>query len=269
MIPAARARVEVAGRLVGEHDRRPPEQRPRDRDALALAARELRRHVPEPVLEPDPLERLARQRRAARPRRRPCRAGRWRRCRASLMPSSRKNCWKTKPIRCARSAGQLALAQRRDVLAAPPARAARRPLERAHDVQQRRLAGAGRADDRDQLARAHGERDAAEDVDRARVRLAHAGQLEDGGHRAVTTVWPSSQLALDLDVARRRRGPARRRRTGCRPPSDDLDGEAAALAREQRLHRHGEHACAALDARSRRRPAPGRGRRRAPPCRAA
>ena len=39
-----------------------PTQRPRDRDPLALAARELRRHVPEPVPEPDALERLARPR---------------------------------------------------------------------------------------------------------------------------------------------------------------------------------------------------------------
>ena len=39
----AGAAVEVAGRLVGEHDRRPPEQRAGDRDPLALAARQLRR----------------------------------------------------------------------------------------------------------------------------------------------------------------------------------------------------------------------------------
>ena len=44
-MPAPRAAVEVAGRLVGEHDRRPADQRPRDRDPLALAAGELRRRV--------------------------------------------------------------------------------------------------------------------------------------------------------------------------------------------------------------------------------
>ena len=54
---AAGLGVEVAGRLVGEDDQRPLGERPRDRDALALAARELRRPVGEPVAEPDPLER--------------------------------------------------------------------------------------------------------------------------------------------------------------------------------------------------------------------
>ena len=39
----ARSRVEVAGRLVGEEHRRPGDERPRDRDALLLAARELGR----------------------------------------------------------------------------------------------------------------------------------------------------------------------------------------------------------------------------------
>ena len=42
-IACAGGAVEVAGRLVGEHDRRPADERARDRDALALPARELRR----------------------------------------------------------------------------------------------------------------------------------------------------------------------------------------------------------------------------------
>ena len=42
---AAGRRVEVAGRLVGQHDRRIVGERARDRDALLLAARELRRIV--------------------------------------------------------------------------------------------------------------------------------------------------------------------------------------------------------------------------------
>ena len=42
-------RVEVAGRLVGEHDRRPRDERAGDRDALLLAAGELRRAVAEPL----------------------------------------------------------------------------------------------------------------------------------------------------------------------------------------------------------------------------
>ena len=49
-------RIEVAGRLVGQHDRRPPHQRPGDRHALLLAARELTRVVTEPRAEPEPLQ---------------------------------------------------------------------------------------------------------------------------------------------------------------------------------------------------------------------
>ena len=69
----AAAGVEVAGGLVGEHDARFGHQRPRDRDALLLAARELVGHVPEAVAETDALEGLSRQARSlrstARPRR--------------------------------------------------------------------------------------------------------------------------------------------------------------------------------------------------------
>ena len=52
--------VEAAGRLVGEDDRRSPDDRPRDRDPLPLAARQLVRAVAQPVAEPDPLERVDR-----------------------------------------------------------------------------------------------------------------------------------------------------------------------------------------------------------------
>ncbi len=48
--------VEVAGRLVGPHDRRLGHQRPGDRDPLLLATRKLGRPVRGPVAEPDPFE---------------------------------------------------------------------------------------------------------------------------------------------------------------------------------------------------------------------
>ena len=50
--------VEVAGRLVGEDDRRAVDQGAGDGDALALSARELVRLVPHAVREPDLLDRL-------------------------------------------------------------------------------------------------------------------------------------------------------------------------------------------------------------------
>ncbi len=49
-------RVEVAGRLVRQEDGRIARDRARDRDALLLAARELRREVLHPVRHADALE---------------------------------------------------------------------------------------------------------------------------------------------------------------------------------------------------------------------
>src|SRR5690606_14533299 len=53
-------RVERAGRLVGEKEPRARDERSRDRDALALAARELGGPMLHAVGEPDGRERLAR-----------------------------------------------------------------------------------------------------------------------------------------------------------------------------------------------------------------
>ena len=50
---ATRVRVEIAGRLVGEHDRRPRDERARHRDALRLSAGELVGSMGAAVLEPD------------------------------------------------------------------------------------------------------------------------------------------------------------------------------------------------------------------------
>ena len=137
-----------ANRIAG-----PPDERPRDRHPLALAAGQLRRRCVEPVLEPDRVQRLARPRAPLARRARRRRAARSRRCRAR---SSR---------RAGRTAGTRTRSRAR---AAPPARARRasavsspvdldraraRALERPHHVQQRRLARAGRPDDRDRLAR--------------------------------------------------------------------------------------------------------------------
>jgi hypothetical protein len=68
----AGARVEVAGRLVGEDQARLGHERARDRDALLLAARELVRRVVEAPGEADALERssAARRRSLPGPRRR-------------------------------------------------------------------------------------------------------------------------------------------------------------------------------------------------------
>ena len=63
--------VQVAGRLVGQDQRRLVDERPGDRDALLLAARQLGRTVVGPLGEADELERLDGHRSAGRARRSP------------------------------------------------------------------------------------------------------------------------------------------------------------------------------------------------------
>ena len=60
--------VEVAGRLVGEDQRRLRDERARDRDPLLLAARQLGRLVVEAIAQPEPLEGGRRPRRPLAPR---------------------------------------------------------------------------------------------------------------------------------------------------------------------------------------------------------
>ena len=64
-VPAGRG-IEVAGRLVGQHDRRIVGERARDRHALLFAARELRRVVMAAIRQPHFLEQLPRPRRPRR-----------------------------------------------------------------------------------------------------------------------------------------------------------------------------------------------------------
>src|SRR5207249_3003114 len=55
---ATRLRVEVAGRLVAQDDLRTAKQRSRDGDALALAARQLDRHVALPIGDAQPAQQI-------------------------------------------------------------------------------------------------------------------------------------------------------------------------------------------------------------------
>ena len=58
--------IEIAGRLVRDENRRIGRQRAGQRDALLLAARELRRIVMQPLAEPDGCQLLRRARSASR-----------------------------------------------------------------------------------------------------------------------------------------------------------------------------------------------------------
>ncbi len=188
----AGAAVEVAGRLVGEQDRRPPDERAGDRDPLALAARELRGRVRQPVREADVVERLARPRPPLRSGRRRCRAARWRRCRARSSRRAGRTAGRRTRSPCARSAAS----------ARSPSFAVSSPATWTSPADWRSsvpitcssvdLPRARRPDHGDGLTLAHRQRDAAQRLDAAGIGLVDGVQAQDlGGHCAVTTFWPS------------------------------------------------------------------------------
>ena len=165
-------RVEVARRLVGQDELRVVDQRPRDRDALLLAARELARLV---VLAARRAPRSRRHRRAfsSRSRARVAVGGVDQR---QLDVLERRGAGEQVegleheadlPVA---DLGALVAVEPRDVDAVEEVAARRRPVEAADDVHERALAGARRAHDRDELARRDRERDA---VERAHLDLAH------------------------------------------------------------------------------------------------
>ena len=162
----AGARVEVAGRLVGQQDRRLRHERAGDRDALLLPARELVRVVIGAVGQPDRRQALHRQLaplgRASLP---PPYSSGSSTLSSAVVRESRLNPWKTNPIFLLRTVGELILRHLRHVLAVEDVLAGRRPIQTAQDVHQRRLAGAGRPGHGQELAGLHFERHAAQRAD--------------------------------------------------------------------------------------------------------
>ena len=234
------ATVEVAGRLVGEHDRRPPDQRPGDRHPLTLAAGQLGRQCSSRCASPTrssacaPAPRRSRRahpRRAARRRRCPARSSR----RAGRTAGTR--------TRCARA--QRGHLRSPSAAMSSPSTCTVPALGRSSvpimcnnvdlpDPDGPTIATAARPRDLQRHA-----------VQRATppgysLPTPRAGStLMRGHHRG-----PRAALALDLDEAvgvqpRLHRDRAAR--------SVELDGVPAALAREQRRHRYREHVLAALD----------------------
>ena len=146
-VAAGRA-VEVAGRLVGQQDRRVVGERARDRDALLLAARELRRIVMAAIRRgPTSPSSASRAPRRARRRRRSRSARARSRTRSATAADGRTGtrtrcaCRAAAPARPRSSAG--------DVDAVDDDRAGRRRVEARDQPEQRRLAAARRAGDRD------------------------------------------------------------------------------------------------------------------------
>ena len=215
-MPAVGA-VEIAGRLVGQDDRRIVGQRAGDGDALLLAARELRRIVMAAV-------------RAGRPRRAAPRPARRRRARPAISigtstfsnavsDGTRWKNWKTKPMFWPRSR---ASASSPSVVMSMPSItivAGRRRVEPGHQAEQRRLAAARRADDGEALRRRSREIERMQDGQR----------LAAARRRSCDT--PRSSIMKrrhDRDAARaaaaaratpcRRRAARRARSDGCRRP---------------------------------------------------
>ena len=143
--------IEVAGRFVGQDESRIVRQRPRDRDALAFAARKLRRPVAEPVTEPDPLGKLERPL-APDPPRHP--AVDHRNLDVLLHRKVREQIEALKdeadlpvPDRCLLHIRKLA-----DLDILEEVLSAGRHVEHAENIQQRRLAGAGGPDEADEFS---------------------------------------------------------------------------------------------------------------------
>jgi acyl-CoA thioesterase-1 len=159
------AAVEVTGRLVGEHELRPWREGPRERHALLLATGELGRKMIQPVAEPDLAQHLGGNFHRVRPV-------------AELEGQGhvlerrhgRDQMERLKDDADIGAAGkcELVLAEPGEIVSCDRDAAGGCPLEPRHDHQQRRLARARRADDRDRLSGWNGERDAAQDFYGAR-----------------------------------------------------------------------------------------------------
>ena len=161
----AGARVEVAGRLVRQQDRRLVDQRARDRDALLLAARQLVRVVVHALAEADDLEHFLRALvplgglhlvRAAVVEQRQLDVVERRRPRQQVEPLEDEADLLVADDR------QLVLRHPGDVLAVEEVLPARRPIQAPDDVHEGRLAGSRRARDADELAAVDVERRAAQ-----------------------------------------------------------------------------------------------------------
>ena len=168
--------VEGAGRLVGQDDRGVGDQRPGDRDALLLAAGELRGQPPAPVAEPDLLQQ--------RPHPLPVDA-------VSGQPDRQPDvllggevghqveALEDEADALAAEPGAVLLAPVRDVLAGDDDAALGGPLETGGAGEERRLARPGGPHHRGEGAGREGEVDTGEGGDGARPFAVRAGEVVD------------------------------------------------------------------------------------------
>src|SRR5258705_11967468 len=158
----ARLRVEIAGRLVGEQQRRVVSQRLSVADTLVLAAGALIGMVAKPVAEAYGLRRVGR----ALP---PLRGGHLARVEQRELDVLDRGCAREQVEPLEHEADlrvahvrEVARRERRHVVPVQEVASGGRPIEAAEQMHERRLAGARRASERDELARRDIQRDAAQ-----------------------------------------------------------------------------------------------------------
>jgi hypothetical protein len=178
----AGGRVEVARGLVGQHQGRIAGHGPGDGDPLPLATGQLVRPVVEPVPKPDPVEGGGRQ--VA-----PDPAGDARVEQAvghvvqRAHPTGQVELLEDEADRAGAQRGQRAVAEPGDVVRRDQHGSARRLVQRPDEVEQRRLSGPGRADDRDEFPGSHPQIHVAQRGDPTQVPPADRAQVHQRGHR--------------------------------------------------------------------------------------
>src|SRR3954454_24964266 len=193
-------RVEVAGRLVGEEDRRLARERARTRDALLLAAGELRGIVLHPVQHADALQRRLD---APLPLRRRELAKRQRQVDVLRDGEIADEVERLEDeadlaIADARAVGEIELLDR---FAGELVAAGRRRVEQTEDREERRFAAAGRAGDRDVLAAADLQMDGCQGMRLELVGVEDLAHVFESDQRFVQAVISSAQLdAVELLV---------------------------------------------------------------------
>src|SRR5690606_12467901 len=188
--------VEVAGRLVGQEQRRAGYQGAGDGDPLPLAAGQLVGSVAGAVREADPLERLG-GKLPPLPRRHPAVDQRQRHVLPRRRARQELEVLEDEADLAVAQGGQLVVAHVLHVVAAEPVAAAARPVQAAEDVEQGALAGSGGADDGAELALVDREGDLVERRDALVSHMVLAAQvrdLDEGRHGSSTVTGVTAGL---------------------------------------------------------------------------
>jgi hypothetical protein len=197
----ARARVEVAGGLVGEDDLGPARQRPRDGDALLLTTRELRRPVPEARAEPDDGDDLV-EPSAVGPVTGEAHG------QEDVLPRGERRdeveLLEHEPHPVAAQPGELALVEAPEVGVPDPDVSGRQGVEAGHHVQKGRLARARRAHDRGEATGLELDGDAVEGADLGLASAVYLDRVDGAGRGRVDRLGRDDEPTGVARSARRR-----------------------------------------------------------------